>query len=292
MTLFEQKYENPEWKGYTKFLPEVIGVKVRVKKIMRIPIQKNFGYEQFKKLCDKLGLITGLSDYKINPPYLKENIIKDNTIEGDRFMYVAANKKNLELAKKYDLEDEEKFGELCGYPKCCVEYYNKIMINKPDHEIYNYIKSGKKLNWQNNYLLRFNSNYYLLAYFICSFDCKKSIAKANKVFKGIKEFDETFAKKIEYHLKLPILFDDSKKGGIIYNWNKLKGVVLNGKITNGNIVDYDDHFALWEEHRFPLFDNYKTLKINDTILELTGANKVSKTIHNKDSKKNILIKFD
>lgn len=289
--MFEQKYENPEWKGYTKFLPEVIGVKTGVKSIMRIPIQKDFGYEHFKGLCENLGLIVCLSDYRINPPYLKENVIEDGS-DGDRFMYVAANEKNLQLAKEYDLQDEEKFGKLCGYPECCIQYYNNIMKNRPDHEVYHYLQSGRRLHWQNNYLLRFNSNYYLLAYFICSFDCQESLKKAKKVFEGIRKFDETFAKKIEFHLKLPILFDDGKEGGIIYNWNRLKGVVFNGKLQDKNTITYDGQFALWENHRFPIFDRYNHLKIKDNRLILRDSNKKSRTIQNSSEKDGIILKFD
>jgi len=287
--LFEQRYENREWSGYTKFLPEVIAVKVGVKPVMRIPVSPEFGYEKFSQLCKNLGVLTGLSDYKIKAPYTKTDI--QSSSEGDNLMYVSMEQNLIDKAKRYDLFDEDKFGELMGYPKCCIDYYNRIMNNKPIHETYMYVKSGKKLNWHNNYLLRFNSNYYLHAYFVCSFDCKESIKNAKGVLKGIKEFDPVFAQKIEHHLKLPILFDDSRPGGILYNWNQLKAVVFDGDLKE-DTIEYDGQFALWEGHHFPLFSEGDKLTIAKDHITLSKHDCVVRKIGKPGDENGFIIKFD
>jgi hypothetical protein len=287
--LFEHKYENPEWKGYTKFLPEVIAVKVGAKPVMRIPVSKDFGYKHFKHLCTKLGLITGLSDYAITEPYTKDDIVTDGS-DGDRFMYVAKDGGLIAQAKKTDLHDEEAFGELMGYPKCCTDYYDRILVDKPDQELHRYVQSGKKLSWYNNYLLRFNSHYYLHAYFICSFDCRKSEENAKLVLEGIREFDPLYAEKIEHHLKLPILFDDSRPGGIMHNWDRLKGVVLNGDI-NGNEVRYGGQFALWQGSHFPDFAKGDTVTLADKEIIVASSGQTVSTLRRPSQAAGFLLQF-
>jgi hypothetical protein len=280
-TIFQQKYENEIWKGYTKFLPEAIAVSIGRKPVMRIPVSSKFGYDKFRQLCSRMNLVTGLSDYKIKEPYTKNDILPANSSVGDNFIYVSLAKELINKAKRYDLVDEQKFGELMGYPQCCIDYYDKIMRDRPNHEIYSYLILGKKLDWHNNYLLRFNSNYYLHAYFTCSFDCKESLKNGKEILHGIREYDELFARKIEYHLKLPIVFDDSKDGAIIDNWDRLKGVVFNG-IFKGNTIDYNGQFSLWQGSHFPVFSDGNRIKIGDKEITLFKDDSIVKKfeVHN------------
>lgn len=265
--IFEQRYENKTWKGYTKFLPEVIAVRIGIKPVMRIPVSYKFGCDKFKQLCNNIGLVTGLSDYKVKEPYTRNDILPASSALGDNFMYVSLNKELINEAKKCDLIDEQKFGELMGYPRCCINYYNRITREKPVHEVHSYLQSGKKLNWHNNYLLRFNSNYYLHAYFICSFDCKESIKNGKEILDGIRQYDELFADKIEYHLKLPILFDESREGGIVHNWDRLKGIVFNGKLKK-NVIEYNGQFSLWQGVHFPIFSKGNRLRLGSKEMML------------------------
>ncbi|MFH1510425.1 MAG: DUF483 domain-containing protein [Candidatus Woesearchaeota archaeon] len=259
--LFEHKYENKEWVGYTKFIPEVLAVRIGVKPVMRIPINPNFGYPKFKELCKRFGLVTGLSDYQIREPYTPKDILPSKTPYGHYFMYVSRTQDLIELAKKYDLYDQDRFGELMGYPRCCIDYYSRVSNSPPVHEVYGYVHSKRPLFWQNNYLLRFNSNYYLHAYFLCSFDCMDSRKRGQKIFEAIRKFDEVYARKIEHHLKLPILLDDTRPGGILHNWDRLKGVVFNGSWHN-NIIVYSGQLSLWQGAYFPIFSKSNQVLIN------------------------------
>lgn len=266
-SVFEHKYENMAWQGYTKFLPEVIAVRIGVKPVMRIPVSANFGYKKFSSLCESLGLVTSLSDYTVKAPYTKQDVLAAGSAEGDHFMYVSLKQELIEEAKKYDLHDQDRFGKLMGYPQCCIDYYQRVSNSAPQHEVFDYFQTKRPFFWQNNYLLRFNTHYYLHAYFICSFDCWKSRKKGDEIFQAIGDFDETYARKIEYHLKLPILLDETMPGGIMHNWDRLKGIVFNGELVGARVY-YKGQFSLWQGSYFPVFAEADSAEITGSKIIL------------------------
>ena len=166
-----------------------------------------------------------------------------------------------------------------------------IERNGCEHELFQYVMSKKKLDWHTNYLLRFTTPYYLLAYKVCSFDCKKSINIANKIYLNILDFDPIYAKKIEFHLKLPILFDDSKKGHLYNKIDRMKALVFCGQFNNSNCVEYNKTFSLYKNHFFPEFRRGNKICVSDDKISIFKNKKLIEKINRKNKYDSILFKF-
>jgi hypothetical protein len=285
------------WHGLVRYLPELVAVKIGEKPAVRFPLSEIMSPDKtnlFKEICSKMGIKVGYSSYRIKPPYSKNDILPTNSTKGDFFIYLSLSNEVIESAKKYELVDDYKFGEIMGYPKCCIKHF--IDMNQSDsedyyHEVFNHLKSNKKFDWHTNYLLRWTTDYYLLSYFTCSFDCTDSIVKARKILEGIYKYDGRHAKKIEYHLKLPILFNDSMKGSILHNWNKLKGVVFDG-VMNDNKVTYQNHFSIYRGGYFPQFKDTDKVMVDKKRIFLFKHNKLKHSIIRRNKYDGLLFGFE
>ncbi len=159
---------------------------------------------------------------------------------------------------QFDLIDMLNFGKLLGYPDCCVEFFcNRLMdveigARKPYIIYRNTV--GEPSFYCNNILAYF-SNYSLISHFPCSFNCKNTIKKSKELLDIIKEEEPEYAKKIEHHLKLPLLVFRDKRA-----------IVFDGVIKNGEII-YSDCIFLGLKHALDESEIYKfeTFKEGDSL---------------------------
>ena len=97
-----------------------------------------------------------------------------------------------------------ELGNLFGYPDCCIDFYvqcwrdhifnpPKWNEKEPNYVFYSY-KNTKNKN-KINFLLNNRSVYRLISHFPCSYECKKSLDFAKKLFDNLPEKQRKLAEK-------------------------------------------------------------------------------------------------
>ena len=246
----------------TSFIAVVKGIKP----LMSIFVRYD-KYKKLERICKKYGLFITHNKYFLETPtasYLRrakrnsdQSVIKyltgHTTTKSIAFptnnpqktrtvqVFISKSKRLVKDALKFgwtttvidkyfvpfDLINMLNFGELLGYPDCCVKFFcTKLMdtevgARKP-YIIYKNTKGKPSFYCNNNlHLLAHLSRYSLIWHFPCSFDCRKTIRNSKKLLDVIREEEPEYAEKIEYYLKLPLLvfrdrrvmaFEGSMKG--------------------------------------------------------------------------------
>lgn len=261
--MFEQYTPQSFCRDYAKMqgsgqLPMFMAVVKGIKPMMDDWVQVG-RYQEFKQICDK---------YKL---YIKPNCIfkpvSQSTIEktegkellkttkaqaspfdplakdGSVHLYISGSKKVIEEAPKFGwynliidgavinnpLVDNFKYGRLLGYPQCCIRFF--INDRQGVNQLYEAYKNtaGEPSFYCNS--LTNDFTYFLTHNFPCSFRCRETTKQARELLKAIKEEEPEYAKKIEYHLKLPLL---------VFCIRDV--IAFEGKISKGEIRYSDSYF--------------------------------------------------
>jgi hypothetical protein len=209
-------------------------------------------YQDFKQMCERYHLyVTPNCIFRELPKSAIENAEGKEILtttksqatpfdprakEGVLHLYISSSKKIIEEAPKFGwytmivddavisnpLMDNLRYGLLLGYPKCCVSFF--INDRQGVNQIYEAYKNthGEPSFYCNPFLHDFH--YFLTHNFPCSFRCKETTKQARNLLKAIREEEPEYAKKIEYHLKLPLLA-----------FHIRDAIAFEGKMSNGEI---------------------------------------------------------
>lgn len=138
-----------------------------------------------------------------------------------------------------------KFGYDLGYPKCCIDFFQKYNNWYKYSYLYEALKNALKNKY--NYLCNpFTKDitYSYIYHMPCSYNCRATIELNKKVRDAIYEEEPEFVRKIDWHLKLPLLVFYERKyyafEGEIEN-NKLcyKNVYFIGQMLEENLYEND-----------------------------------------------------
>lgn len=134
-----------------------------------------FGYKPALRFC--CPAIGNLGDIDV-PGFVK-------VFKG--MIYVARDRLNLDLLVEIDNDvfpHESLFGQLLGYPKCCVEKIANLGESFIDDYNYEFNKKVKKHSLLD--ISQYSNGVALISHIPCSVSCKSSLRQANKFYRSLK----------------------------------------------------------------------------------------------------------
>ncbi len=210
------------------------------KPAIRVGLVKSW-IEDAKKSAHKLGIKIVIKEFK----QIYGQNLKDPKINA----YYSLDEKLCRKALQTEEEgDREKFGQLLGYPECCVDNFIKNLPSeytlislqnvktKPSFYCNNLFVFDSKLRdfdipiYYKNLEMFDNHdvrNLFLVRHIPCSFDCEHSIRIGKMTLKLLKDNFPDLAKNIVNVLKRPVLY-----------WNYFEWVILKGH-REDDIIKYD-----------------------------------------------------
>ncbi|MBT7902990.1 DUF483 domain-containing protein [Candidatus Woesearchaeota archaeon] len=131
------------------------------------------------------------------------------------FVYFSKDKEKTLQAKEIESnQNDQKFGQLLGYPSCCTKFYTEnyelaSRIFNRDHSLITIKNSQNTTNipFQLNYFLRF-FGILLIDFYPCSFQCKEAMNLSKKYFELIQKSNPEFANFIKEKLSTFIYYDN------------------------------------------------------------------------------------
>ena len=176
---------------------EILALKLGLKKSSRKIIDPKQLPEYKKSLKKhKLKYLTAKENYiyfSKDIEYAKEALFYESKIK--KKLNFNKNNFNKNVAEYFSLQEEfqTKLGKLFGYPECCIKEYirftKKQFIDshkktkkqsKPNYVMNSYENTKNK--YKLNFLLNNFSKKRLIVHFPCSYECKKSIKLAKRLF--------------------------------------------------------------------------------------------------------------
>lgn len=150
-------------------------------------------FSKIKRLCDDIGLKFAVSKFKyiINSPKgIFKEIPLDDPRDGSMIIGIARDMdKAISAVAHYHWKMKHSkygrsFGELMGYPNCCLDFGDFLAAHKDDPDNFGFknaafetLKRSDKLAWQLNVF----SPESFLSHFPCTFTCKNSIDYVDKM---------------------------------------------------------------------------------------------------------------
>lgn len=262
---------------------ETLGVLEGIKKVSRFNIGAD-NLQNFKKRMTDLGLECEESDFRIMQTRSDKGMINVDITKftedekGDYFLYVSKEKKKAKKAKEYDNIKTNKFSHqklasLLGYPRCCIEFYEKhrpeaIKIRRDDYTLISLRNSEGFIfpYYTNNIMRYFESG--LLTFFPCSYKCEKAIDFGKKMFKAIKKCSPEYADYLKKELRRTMIYTDFE--GV----HQLKKSVL-----KDNILTYSDVESTQKNQLHKLLKKADEIKIiNHFLVKIMKNGKILKVL--------------
>lgn len=190
--------------------------------------------------CEANHLCVELSNYKIIslPESSKGGFSNSSTRvskdspHGNYAVFLSKDRMDAQLAKYYYTDSKhDKLGPILGYPKCCINFFNKYasQASKKNMDFILYALSDTQ---QHQYFTNRALRYFgisLISHFPCSLECQSSmeIGKRNLEFlyKDYPQIAEYFIT----HLKSLVIYTESQ--GVHFS---------NNYIINGNAIEFED----------------------------------------------------
>ena len=260
--------------------------------------------KEFKQLCNKYGLFVEQDSINWKPCKNKEEIIGKENItttlaEGSQetasqmdkvtHVFISKSREILRKVKRvgwYPLSisgrslnkpfvDHLRFGEILGYPKCCInsfKKYNNWNLYSHPYETYKNtfsdLKDNKPSYYCNNFLM--DNSYFFIHHIPCSYNCPTTIEYAQRIEKGIEAVEPEFVKRTKEMLRKP-LFVIGERNFILF-----EGIKEGNQIRYSGSVYYNN-FARPEEN-LPYYDlinkGDKIVVQNGNIHIYKGPNKI------------------
>jgi hypothetical protein len=256
----------------TLSIQEYLAVKHGIKPVMRQGIDaKDLETLRQKVESENLSLLTKTLD--ISRRINQKQKMTDKIL-------VAYISKSMKLAKqthKAEMgQDDKRFGELLGYPECCVSFYQDKIPHPTDdkfsftlhtlsntkgkpsfftNNIFNFqtkVGTKHKLDTFNVYknLLGDRLNHFLISHIPCSYRCKESIGLGKERLKILEEEYKEFTKRLVSDIRKTFLVMDD------FNW-----VSFDGK-ADGNSIRYRKAEPFLASH-----DGNKFVRGNRVVIE-------------------------
>ena len=233
------------------------------KKAVRLDAN-DFELKEIKKFCDKENLFLETSEFKVikaadagKGGYANTaNRVPISCPENGLYhLYISRDKNTSKFLKLLENKnDDGAFGELLGYPKCCIDFFMKNM--EKQRKIHNdYIlpalenSDGFKFPFYTNYAMRY-FDVTLLSHFPHDFNCKESIKIARGNLETIRKYDEGLAKKFEETLKSAVLYTENNGVFIFKNFE-----------LNANILEYSEILPTIRNELFHQLNQAKKIEI-------------------------------
>lgn len=245
-----------------------------IKPVCRIEIEDKT-LDKLTAFCrtNNLALIT--SDFKfVKTQDGKAMMMPTNSpLKGGFFVYISKQKTDAIKAKDAEVAlDHKTFGELLGYPACCIDFFIKHYEEAAKmHDDYTLLtlKNSESLDWRLNISLNF-FDYRLISHFPHSFNCQESIALSQKILDVLTKHNPDLARKTKEELCTVIIYDDETGVHVIKNTK-----------TEQNTIHYTDVMLTSPNRIFTLLKMSNKIKIitrnhlelyNDNVLtgELKG----------------------
>lgn len=265
-----------EIKGYSGQLTMIMATVKGIKPCMDDWVKAD-RYEQYRKICKRYGLIVkpdSVFDIIRDTKELPLNIIGKDQLTTTRAFGSRLNNRNkkglvhLFLSRSrralnntfrngwYPLIIEDrviekplidifKFGYGLGYPECCVDFFQKYNNWQRYSYLYEIFRNSSKEKY--DYLCNpFTKDitYSYIYHMPCSFDCGATADLAVRIRSAIYEEEPEFAKRIDEHLRLPVLvFYERKfyafKGEIKHGRLYYTDVYFIGQMSEKNLYEDD-----------------------------------------------------
>jgi len=231
--------------------------------------------DRVNKLCKKLGFKFAVSKYKFivnSPRGIFEMIEMDDKRKGkislgiSKDMDKALEGIELYYKKTLDSKDSRKFGEVMGYPKCCLDFGNYLCENskgdkKRDPDNFGFanpavesLKRSKNFAWQLNVF-----TYSLLSYYPCSLTCAPSISFVNKILNVLKIVDYRKMKMIMENLKNPASLYWTCVDRILF-YGDFEGDFENSEIKYYKVVPALNSEEFYQSNNPKFLNNLKKVK--------------------------------
>lgn len=170
-------------------------------------------------------------------------------------LYLAYFSLSRDMARKaYEAEknkDRKMFGELLGYPECCVDAFIKNLANRDDCILNAYNNTSTYPRFYCNNLFVYESRMghqqylvfkkikktvlslkklFLIRHVPCSFDCKESIAMGRETLGLLKDHNPGSADEIVHALKRQVLYFD------IFQFGVFDGILKGNELSYKKII--------------------------------------------------------
>jgi hypothetical protein len=203
---------------------EVLYVMMGVKPAARIVIPQ-FMLEPVTGFCKRNGLVYEVSDFKVVSQEdtgkggftnISKRIPLNSLQRGELYVYISKSEEKARLAKLYEL-DNVKFGEILGYPRCCIEFFKRnfeLQSKRQNDYVLPAVKKFGISPFFNNYALRY-FDVSLINHFPCSLDCKESEEIGRRNLRVIKRYSPEMADFFVKELKSVVIYTEYK--GVFYS---------------------------------------------------------------------------
>lgn len=198
---------------------EVLFVVEDLKPVARIELHEN-QYAAVRDFCTANGLSLELSFFKILKPdknapgfdplnHVAEMVPTDHQAPGTFFAYVSKSPEDAQHARFYEhIRNDERFGELLGYPACCVKFYKdnyaKAAELHDDYCFFSIANTKENPLFYTNNMLRF-FDVALVSHFPCSFECVDSLFQAKRRLEAIRRYNPALADYVADVLRGPVI---------------------------------------------------------------------------------------
>ena len=143
------------------------------------------------------------------------------------------------------LIDAFKFGYNLGYPACCVDFFQKYNNWNRYSYLYEAFKNTPKdrCHYLCNPFTK-DITYSYIYHMPCSYNCQATVGLVSKIREAIYEEEPGFVKKIDQHLRLPLLVFYERKfyafnGQIKKDRLYYKDIYFTGQMPEKNIYETD-----------------------------------------------------
>jgi len=225
--------------------------------------------DRVNQLCKELSLNLAVSECKfiVNSPRGIFEIVKmDDERKGKISLGIAKDIKtalegvNLYYKKTLNNKDSRKFGEVMGYPKCCLDFGDYLCNpdDNPDNlgfknPAVESLKRSKDFSWQLNVF-----SYPLLSYYPCTLACQPSVSYINSIFEIYQIVHPKLVKWMESLLKEPTTLYWTCADKILF-YGDFKGNFKNSEIRYNRTVSEITSGEFYQKNDTNFLDNLENI---------------------------------
>ena len=226
--------------------------------------------DRINELCKKLSLHFVVSKYKfiINSPRgIFEMIDLDSPQKGKIALGISKDKDralegvNLYYKKMFSSQGGWKFGQVMGYPECCLDFGRYLCNDNEDPNNFGFknpaiesLKKSKEFAWQLNVF-----SHSILSHYPCNLNCQRSIKYVNKLLKIVNKLNPLYAKCLMAFLRKPASLYWTCVDRILL-YGHFKGDFENSEVKYYKSVPVLDSEEFYQSNNPKFLNNLKTVQ--------------------------------